>query len=126
MKIRVYRNLHRRCYSIKGFDSTDKTTYNRVIAYQDRVILKDCRFIVQAWGRNYTLQTQQKNIHAFVQGEQISEQEFDRELLSKIWTPFTYNPYYADHFYCLGNERPIYQAKYVDLNQTKTSALIQL
>jgi hypothetical protein len=63
-KVKVYRNLHKGCYSIqyKG----------RVVAHADEVLIREPVFRVQPAGRKRVLRTKKKNVHAFVVGELIS------------------------------------------------------
>lgn len=59
-KVRVYRNLHKNCWSIlhKG----------RVIGHADSVELKDVNLVVLRGGFERFQREQVKNVHAFVQG----------------------------------------------------------
>jgi hypothetical protein len=82
----VYRNLHKKCYSIKQ--------NNKVIAYASDFILNDCSFIVRKSGRDLVLKTNQKNVHAFVKGF------LDQDLNSiEIKTKIIYNPYKYPYFF---------------------------
>ena len=64
-EVRVFRNLTRRCLSIqarvpgKGW---------RTVAHASRVALSDARFVVSEAGRQRTLRTGRKVVHAWVHG----------------------------------------------------------
>lgn len=66
MKVYVYFNLHKKCWSIKALSGNQK---GRVVAHADAVDLKDCTFKVSEAGRQRVVRTKQKNVHAGVVGE---------------------------------------------------------
>ena len=98
-KVFVYRNLHRKCYSVKSVRT------GRVIAHVDSIDLIDVRFKVSEAGRQRVLKTKQKNVHAGVVGYIA-----DVSLLCQS-SKVTYNPYRFDSFIRKDNEMPIYEAK---------------
>lgn len=63
MKARVYRNLHKKCFSIQS----QKT--KRVVAHKAYVTVRDVVFKVSAAGRERVRREKRKNVHAFVCGE---------------------------------------------------------
>jgi hypothetical protein len=63
MRVEVYRNLHRGCWSVRS------SSTGRVIAHAERVQLEDVRLVVQPAGRARVLREQRKNVHAFMRGE---------------------------------------------------------
>ena len=73
MKVEVYFNLHKQCYSIR-FDrstlwgTTGSALKGRVIAHAQRVELKDVTCRVSQAGRQRVRETQRKNVHAFMIG----------------------------------------------------------
>lgn len=87
MRVQVYRNLHKKCYSVRS-----KAT-GRVIAHVDEINLKKVRFIVQEGGRQRVIREGRKNVHAFIEGE-ILLGIFPVGQLQKIH----YNPYKYDSF----------------------------
>lgn len=98
MIVKVYRNLHKNCFSIQ-----DAKT-RKVIAYSNEIKLKNVKFLVSQTGRNRVLKENRKNVHAYVVGEitnyvQITNQEVK------------YNPYLYASFTIDNN--PIYESKYV-------------
>ena len=59
-KVRVYRNLHKKCYSVQ---------YNRkVVSHEDNLFLIFPKFKVSQAGRDRVLREKRKNVHAFVDG----------------------------------------------------------
>ena len=65
MKVFVYFNLHRKCYSIKSLSGVNK---GRVVAHAEKVLLRDATFKVSEAGRQRVLRTKRKNVHAGVVG----------------------------------------------------------
>jgi hypothetical protein len=59
--VEVYRNLNRRCWSVRAGGV--------VIAHADEVWLRDVEWVVHFAGRQRVLATGQKNVHAFGRGE---------------------------------------------------------
>lgn len=89
--IYVYKNLNRKCYSIKQ--------NNKVIGYGEHFLLKDCKFVVRKSGRELVIRTKQKNVHAFVKGY-IANDIKNFTIGEKI----VYNPYLHDYFFYEKNE----------------------
>lgn len=59
--VRVYRNLHKQCYSIQQ---------NGIVrCHADHVELYDCTFKVFERGRQRVLREQRKNVHSFIIGK---------------------------------------------------------
>ena len=65
LRVEVYRNLHKGCYSIRALSGEDK---GRVIDHVQSITLRDVSFVVQPAGRNRVLEEKRKNVHAFVRG----------------------------------------------------------
>jgi hypothetical protein len=61
-RVRVYRNLHRNCYTIQDRAS------GLVLGHSETVYLTRVRFVVNEGGRQRVLKTRQKNVHAFADG----------------------------------------------------------
>ena len=59
-KVRVYRNLHRDCYSVKQGGI--------VRCHAENVTLRGCQFIVSKAGQRRVRDEQKKNVHAFIEG----------------------------------------------------------
>lgn len=109
MKVFVYFNLHKKCFSIKSLEGPER---GRVIAHRHIVFLKDVVFKVSEAGRQRVLREKRKNVHAGVIGQwhfDLSEQDLSlmyRERLVK------YNPYQSGSFMVFheGKATPVYSA----------------
>lgn len=104
MKVKVYRNLHKKMYSV-----VDMKT-GKVFRHQHHVVLKNARFRVSEAGRARVLKEKRKNVHAFVIGT-LLEKDFhfpDREP-----TMGTYNPYKHKTFVKKGTRRALRDAELV-------------
>lgn len=94
-RVRVYRNLHKDCWSVKDFDSSSPT-YNRVIAHAKEVCLEDASFIVSEAGRQKVRRESRKTVHAYIQGVPCSgsTEVSDFAEVSEV----KYNPYRDEGF----------------------------
>lgn len=108
-KIFVYKNLHKKCWSIKS------TKTNLVVSYGHNFILKDCVFKVRESARQRVIKEKRKNVHAGVQGFLTSN-------VSKKWIKISYNPYKAGYFYTIKDNRPIYSAEFVKFTKNAVYA----
>jgi len=88
MQVRVYRNLHKKTYSIQA--KTPKGW--RVVEHRDFLFLSEAYFNVSEAGRQRVLREKRKNVHAYVEGELIENACF------KIGDQIRYNPYRASTF----------------------------
>ena len=96
MIVDVYRNLHKKTWSIR-----DRKT-GRVVGHQKEVNVLDAKFVVQPSGRARVLQEGRKNVHAFVRGTLATYQEgLDDPRTFYLITPHAvrYHPYQAGHFF---------------------------
>ena len=85
--VRVYRNLHNKCVSVKQD--------NRVKCHATNVVLNDCKFIVSYAGQRRVRNEKKKNVHAFVEGFVVDANR-SLELLDFGWETVYYNPYTTD------------------------------
>tara|TARA_R100000008_G_C3584895_1_gene171433 strand:- start:842 stop:1288 length:447 start_codon:yes stop_codon:yes gene_type:complete len=88
-KVRVYRNLHKKCVSVRQGGT--------VRCHATNVVLKDCRFIVSQAGQRRVRDEKKKNVHAFIEGYVVSARR-SLELLDFGWETVYYNPYETDHW----------------------------
>lgn len=100
--VRVYRNLHRGCYSVKQGGI--------VRCHADNVALKNVKFIVSKAGQKRVRDEKKKNVHAFVEGFVVDTREADHVVdgektdqdiengLSDWNESVYYNPYKCDGF----------------------------
>ena len=88
-KVRVYRNLHKKCVSVKQG--------SLVRCHATNVVLKDCKFIVSEAGQTRVRNEGKKNVHAFIEGYVVDARK-SLELLDFGWETVYYNPYTTDHW----------------------------
>ena len=113
-QVRVYRNLHRKLYSIQTYI---KGKGWRVTEYADSLSLRRVEFVVRDAGRERVRRENRKNVHAYVTG-----------ILTHLPDPYTfldtsnrvsYDPYTMETFEVdTGRDwEPIYKAKYAHFTQ---------
>ena len=103
-KVRVYRNLHAKNENFKYSVMQDKL----VVGHTNKLLLKDCVFIVNKGGQNRVRKRNKKQVHAFVEGH---VGEFDSFYLCNL---VTYNPYVNDSFMLLNpGPEPVFKADMV-------------
>ena len=97
MKVFVYYNLHKKCWSIKALEGKDK---GRVIAHKDAVLLFDTTPKVSQAGRKRVLREKRKNVHAGIVGDWLPDtMGNDISLDDKVaFNQVTYNPYKYENF----------------------------
>lgn len=116
MKVFVYRNLRKKCYSIKALEGAMK---GKVIAHAHTVTLNECRFKVSKAGQARVRATRQKNVHAGVQGQWDGELDPSMPTaMHETSVSLYYNPYKVDTFVTLLTERPVEGAETVYLGLT--------
>ena len=105
----VYKNLHKDCWSVKQ-DGLTK-------AHTKEINMWDCKFQVNAKGRQRVLDEQRKNVHAGIKGY---IDEFDLDLPNPV--EVTYNPYKYNSFVDKAPESPIYYMDNAKLTHNKVIA----
>jgi len=130
MRVFIYYNLHRKCWSVKALEGENK---GRVIAHCESALLADCTMKVSEKGRQRVLREKKKNVHAGIVGRILipvhvvfdslgyHNNEVDYSLYS-LKQEITYNPYKYDSFVVKGTEQPIYRAAIVKLNGRTVTA----
>jgi len=108
MNVKVYRNLHKKCFSVVSIET------GRVIMHTSSICLKDVKFKVSKAGRERVLKSKQKNVHAFVYGHIIDDIGKEEGLV-----PVSYNPYLKDSFYIISTNETISEAKFVKMSNGK-------
>ncbi len=121
MRVFVYRNLRKNCYSVKALEGPNK---GRVIAHWDYLSLTDAKFKVSRSGRARVLRERQKNVHAGVVGNWEPEQGMDWDRFENAHK-VTYNPYHFESFVNACTHDAVYQSGKVWLGLTGVFALIQ-
>tara|TARA_Y100000114_G_scaffold135690_1_gene136697 strand:+ start:231 stop:683 length:453 start_codon:yes stop_codon:yes gene_type:complete len=117
-KVRVYRNLHKNCYSVKQD--------GLVRCHTDHVTLRDCKFIVSKAGQRRVRDEKKKNVHAFVEGYVCATRKADKivdgaksdaemDAGKSGWQKAYYNPYTCDTFINQYDGSPLETATFADL-----------
>ena len=96
----MYFNLHKRCWSVRQD--------GRIVQHADRLMLKDCRYLVGQAGRKKVLKDQRKNVHAGVSGYLVDRVPNVPECLEEV----TYNPYKYKTF--VSKDDPCKSVEYSD------------
>jgi len=104
MKVEVYRNLHKQCWSVRD----NKT--GKVVDHVRNIHIKDATLVVRPSGREKVLRERKKNVHAFVKGEITTIGGVPIEIHQVV-----YNPYKNTTFIEKGSGEPIHTAKNVFL-----------
>lgn len=112
MKVFVYFNLHKKCWSVKSLEGKDK---GKVIAHCETIILKDCELKVSESGRQRVIREQKKYVHAGVVGIVVS---MDKKI-TKTSTQITYNPYKFNSFVNKQTMEPMFSSKKAYLSAKK-------
>jgi len=95
LKVFVYYNLHKHCWSVKALNGDMK---GRVILHTDEVWLKDVEFRVQPAGRARVLREGKKNVHAGVVGTLVD----GAGMTEHKDVEFYYNPFRFNRFVIKG------------------------
>ena len=128
MRVFVYFNLHKKCFSIKALEGDRK---GRVVAHSNTVLLESCKFKVSEAGRQRVLREKRKNVHAGVTGVWINGDRVEShyEFLSMVGRQVTYNPYKYSSFIIKATEQTVDRADVVamkvfaDAEGTKRGAI---
>jgi len=114
MKVFVYFNLHKKCFSVKALTGDNK---GKVVAHTNDIELLAPRFKVSEAGRQRVLREKRKNVHAGVVGwyyPDIMTCKFheDYDTINVRYNPYVYSSFVDD------NEKPIYTAATAHLTVT--------
>lgn len=104
---KVYRNLHRKCFSVQQGGI--------VKCHAENVILKNAEFLVSDKGRERVRREKRKSVHAFVKGFVVAASETIKGQLDFGWQKCYYNPYETDYFTECESGRYLKGALFVDL-----------
>lgn len=113
MRVKVYKNLHKNCYSVRALEGPCK---GLVIYHATSLGLCDVVFKVGEKSRQRVIREGQKNVHAFVEGhlEYINlysgytiDYPLYKSLSYTIMRPVSYNPYLHPYFYIKDNKNKI-------------------
>jgi hypothetical protein len=120
MRVKVYRNLHKDCFSVVSVKT------GKVIGHADVVELKNAQFRVQPAGRKKVLEQKRKNVHAYLVGELVGMySQVPSCFLSEYmdWKDAYYNPYRCETFVDYHNLSPVLSADHVILHHGQISYL---
>lgn len=114
MKVFVYFNLHKKCFSVKALDGENK---GRVIAHTHNIELLSPSFKVSEAGRKRVLREKRKNVHAGVVGWYNSALDVvavgeDYDTINVRYNPYVYSSFVDS------KDRPIYFAATAHLTVT--------
>lgn len=109
--VEVYRNLHRKCWSVRGRRS------GRVQAHENAVVLLDAEFRVSEAGRQRVLRERKKNVHATVRGELLADghHRYQAAAETGMLRRARYNPYEGGTFTDAETGEPVTRAAVVVL-----------
>lgn len=105
-KVFVYKNLHKKCYSVRSIKT------GKVIGHVNEITLYDANFKVSEAGRQRVIREKRKNVHAGVVGT-VANFTILCELKG-----VTYNPYKFDSFIYRHDEMPVYKVTVAHLDTT--------
>lgn len=118
---RIYRNLHKNCFSIQMYNN-EKKGY-RLHCHAQDVFLRNVKTYVSESGRQRTIKEKQKCVHAFIECESFIQFDDITPLMQPNLKELTYNPYKQACFTVEG--QPFVHAEQVILTSTpKPIALI--
>ena len=110
--VNVYRNLHKKCWSIK------QGKY--VVAYADNILLKDCKFHVNPNGIDKIRESGRKQVIAWVRGiitDPADFLEFNKKNGCNIYYRVVkFNPKKHRSFIMGITQQPIHTASFVDMD----------
>lgn len=113
MKVFVYFNLHKKCFSVKALEGPLK---GLVIGHTNSVLLSDVTFKVSQAGRSRVLAEKRKNVHAGVVGHMADSGAHDvHSRYMMMGAAITYNPYKYTSFVQRSTEQPVHNAKWAAL-----------
>lgn len=103
-EFRIYRNLHKNCFSIQKW-IPEKKGY-RLHSHTQNLIAQDVEFRVSQAGRKKVLQEKRKNVHAFVYCKSYIIFAEPVRLGLEVY----YDPYTVDSFRIKNSDQPLHAA----------------
>lgn len=106
MKVEVYWNLNKKCFSVRH--------KGKVIGHHNTLRLRDVKWVVQPGGNARVRKYRRKNVHAFARGTLVDDHRtfwfnIDRSDFKRI----IYNPYEYTTFVTRGTKTPVHTSDYV-------------
>lgn len=123
IKVFVYFNLHKKCWSVKALEGENK---GRVIAHEDFVTLVEATPKVSEAGRQRVLKEKRKNVHAGIVGYWGDQSTTDMYFDNLDMQPYdiTYNPYKHKSFMHTWEETRFTGAPVVVMNSRARNKVI--
>jgi len=117
-RVKVYYNLHKHTFSVQK--------NGLVVMHADFIKLENVEFKVRPTGKEKVRQEKSKNVHAFVIGNLIDFCEYPCDDIPEEPTGdiVTYDPYKYDSFVYKQTEEPVFNAKEVDLINSKNKLFV--
>ena len=110
-KVYVYKNLHRKVWSVRGKSG-------RVIGHSLQLTLRDCKMVVGEKSRQRVIRDKRKNVHAGIRGIMHDHRPSDY----RTWRKITYNPYKAGYFYDIESDEPVHESECVVFDEQEIFA----
>ncbi len=104
-KVDVYRNLTKKCYSIRK--------NGLVINHMKEVYMKDVEFIISKAGQKRAREQKRRNVHAVLRGSIVSDEETILIMKKMKMERIKYNPFFNDNF--VQNKKNINKSNFVIL-----------
>lgn len=116
MRVAVYRNLHKGCWSIA--ECTVRGNRGKLIRHADFLILANAHFIVKERARQRVCEKQCRGVHAWIVGEIVDAAP------SAAATAVSYNPYRATTFTRRDNGAAVTSAAFVKFTESNGAVAI--
>jgi hypothetical protein len=117
-RVMVYYNLNKHTFSVqkKGL----------VVLHADYVKLKDVEFRVRQGGKEKVRREKSKNVHAFVIGDLVEFCQYPCDNIPEepVGEIVTYDPYKYESFVYKETKEPVYDAKEVDMINSKNKLFV--
>ena len=118
MKVEVYKNLHKDCWSVRS----NKT--GQLLGHVQNIHLQHATLVVRPAGRARVLREHRKNVHAFIKGD-MGEYSLEDRMEVRPYKDLEkgmviYNPYLYDSFVMKDTKKPIHYADAVYLTASGT------
>jgi len=112
-KVRVYRNLNVKCWSLLSSER-NSLSYGRIVGYADSLVLTNCYAKVSSLGREQVRKTRKKSVHAWIEGTVVDASLiYQRATMPEpidVSEPILYNPYDGDGpFFQLKDGTPVFE-----------------
>ena len=116
MRVRVYWNLHKDCYSVLDWAPRSRKK-GRLVCHLSELMLKDAKFVVQLSGNKRVRGEKRKNVHAFIEGDWY---EYSARSTFAMMGRVRYNPYQDTAFVLTQDGQEVELASEVHLSTCVT------